>query len=260
MRQILFALILLMSAQLHPQDNAGGGKKITDDARGTETLPLVVHPDDRPRTQDEANWDREKEVIEASQKHVELYLPGLVALTGLLQVAVLGLQWWLLRRQENHLVTSERAWFWCKAEISWTQHAPNQIIGQVGFTYVNSGKTPGFITEVGFAMDVLEKGKSLPEAPGNYASEDFRKWGGRGLLVVPTNTISRLGALEATQAVFTQIMDGACVVWVHGFVKYRDTFVNRQRESRYCFRWNPNRGNGESSFSMEGPEAYNSAT
>jgi hypothetical protein len=260
--------MLLVSIPLHPQP-AKAGKNTPNtpppaDARsvprGTENLPLVVHPDSRPRSQAEANWEQEKAAIEASQKHVEVFLTVLVALTGLLQAIILGLQWWLLRRQTNHTVTSERAWFWCKADISWTQNTPNQIIGQVGFTYVNSGKTPGFITEVGFAMDVLEKGKSLPETPGDYASEDFRKWGGRGLLVVPTNTISRLGALAATQAVFAQIKDGTSVVWVHGFVKYRDTFVNRQRESRYCFRWNPSQGTGESSFSMEGPETYNSAT
>lgn len=109
-------------------------------------------------------------------------------------------------------------------------------------------------------MDVLDAGKSLPEVPGDYASEDFGKWGGRGLLVVPNNTISRLGAIEVTQPVFSQIANGKSVVWVHGFVKYRDTFVNRKHESRYCFRWNPSQGGGESSFSMEGPDAYSSAT
>jgi hypothetical protein len=259
MRLILFAIILLTSVPLHSQ-NADGGKKITDDARGTENLPLVVHPDDRPRTKDEADWDREEEATEASQKHTEIILTAAVAATGFLQILVLGLQLWLLSRQTNQIVTSERAWFWCKADISWIKNLPAAYVGQIGFTYVNSGKTPGFITEVGFAMDLLEAGRVLPETPGDYKNEDYTKWAGRGLLVVPNNTISRLGTLAAPQTAYSQIMDGTCVVWVHGFVRYRDIFVNRQRESRYCFRWDPKRGNGESSFSMEGPEAYNNAT
>ena len=104
MRLILFAIILLTSVPLHSQ-NADGGKKITDDARGTENLPLVVHPDDRPRTKDEADWDREEEATEASQKHTEIILTAAVAATGFLQILVLGLQLWLLSRQTNQIVT-----------------------------------------------------------------------------------------------------------------------------------------------------------
>jgi hypothetical protein len=206
------------------------------------------------------DWVAEKERTEASEKHVELVLTGVVAATGLLQIAVLGLQWWLIRRQDSHTVNSERAWFWCKADITWTPLDNGKLQAEVGFTYLNSGKTPGFINEIGFAMDVLPKGISLPDVPEDYSGKDYEKWGGRGLLVVPNNTVSRLGGLEAEGWVFKQIASGEQEVWVHGFVRYRDSFVNDQRESRYCFKWNPQRGGGESSFSIQGPETYIRAT
>jgi hypothetical protein len=228
--------------------------------RGTENLPLVVHPDNRTRTRSETDWFEGKERTEASQKQAELILTAVVAATGLLQIVVLGLQWWLIRIQTHHTVNSERAWFWCKADIAWSQQKDGKYIAGVGFTFQNSGKTPGFINELGFAMDVLPNETTLPEIPKDYANEDFAKWGGRGLLVVPNNTVSRLGQMEAEPRVFAQIMSGEQDVWIHGFVRYRDTFVGDQRESRYCFKWNPQRGGGESSFSIQGPEVYNRAT
>jgi len=270
----LFAigLVLTVPAQKSDEKNKVVGNPPTNAAspsaqiqsnpttRGTENLPLVVHPDSRPRTKDELDWVGTKEASESSQKLIELILTGVVAATGLLQIGVLGLQWWLIRRQNSHTVNSERAWLWCKADIAWSQPNNGTYQAEVGFTFLNSGKTPGFINEIGFAMDVLPIETNLPEIPEDYLDKDFEGWGGRGLLVVPNNTISRLGGLEAEDWVFKQIMSGEQAVWVHGFVRYRDSFVSDQRESRYCFKWNPKRGGGESSFSIQGPDAYNRAT
>jgi hypothetical protein len=171
---------------------------------------------------------------------------------------------WMLiamKRQTRHLVISERAWFTCKAEISSELEHPNQVNTKVAFIFLNTGKTPGFITEIGFAIDALKEGESLPLIPSGYESKDLAKWGGRGIPIAPQDSMSRFGSIEVSNPAVEQLKTGELVLWVHGYVKYRDTFVQSEHETRYCLKWEPGRaGSGSVEFSIAGPEAYNSAT
>jgi hypothetical protein len=87
--------------------------KYQPEARGTENLPLVVHDDGRSRSNEETKWNQQHESEEASGKRIERYFSGVVALSALLQIAVLFMQWWLFRRQtrimRGSLVQARRA-------------------------------------------------------------------------------------------------------------------------------------------------------
>lgn len=229
-------------------------------AFGTEESPLIVHEDESPRTKEEGIIQQRKDAADLEQRNLANILSIALAGVGFLQLVILWIQILILRRQINHSETSERAWFWCRASIEWQSLPSEEVKSSVAFTFVNSGKTPGFITEIGFKVEVLPKGASLPSDIPNYDNADHVVWEGRGLMTVPNNTISRLGGFTATKDILPEIRKKNIVVWVHGFVRYRDIFVSGTHITRYCFEWNPDLEKEDSSFVISGPSCYNSAT
>jgi hypothetical protein len=165
-------------------------------------------------------------------------------------------------KQADHMITSERAWFVCRADMIWDKGEDNKTFGRIGFRYENIGKTPGFITEIGFAVTALNSGQELPEIPPSYQNGDTSQWAaGRGLPIVPGDNMGRRASWEPTQAQLDSLQKEELLMWVHGYVKYRDSFVEQIRETRYCLRLNPHWGDCDSvPFFIDGPPAYNSAT
>ena len=165
-------------------------------------------------------------------------------------------------RQTNYMMTSERAWFVCRADLRWEREGLERVVAHISFTYENIGKTPGFITEIGFAVNGLRKEQKLPEIPLDYGSEDKTEWkDGRGLPILPGDNMGRRADWPATQLQLEEWKRGELIIWVHGYVKYRDCFIERERETRYCLRLNSNTDGGNAvPFFIDGPPAYNSAT
>ena len=165
-------------------------------------------------------------------------------------------------KQADHMITSERAWFVCRADMVWDKGEDNKTVGRIGFRYENIGKTAGFITEIGFAVDRLNRGQELPQIPPSYQNGDTSQWtAGRGLLIVPGDNMGRRASWEPTRSQLDSLQKEELLIWVHGYVKYRDSFVEQMRETRYCLRLNPHWGDSDSvSFFIDGPPAYNSAT
>ena len=165
-------------------------------------------------------------------------------------------------KQADHMITSERAWFECRADMVLDKGEDNKTVGRIGFRYENIGKTPGFITEIGFAIDRLNRGQELPQIPPSYQNGDTSQWtAGRGLPIVPGDNMGRRASWEPTQAELAALQREELIMWVHGYVKYRDSFVEQIRETRYCLRLNPREGDTDSvPFFLDGPPAYNSAT
>jgi hypothetical protein len=165
-------------------------------------------------------------------------------------------------KQADHMITSERAWFVCRADMVLDKEEDNKTVGRIGFRYENIGKTPGFITEIGFAITSLNSGQELPQIPPSYQNGDTFQWtAGRGLPIVPGDNMGRRASCELTQAQLDSLRKEKLIVWVHGYVSYRDSFVEQMRETRYCLRLNPHWGDSDSvPFFIDGPPAYNSAT
>jgi hypothetical protein len=254
---ILF--IVSSSNQKQSQPTAGVNTPARDDKRGTENFPLVVHNDSRPLDEGETNWDRQQADAERSQRTFENRLAALVAVTGLLQIGVLIGQWLLFRRQTNQMVTSERAWFVCRASFNWGRDDLGQVVAQIGFSYENVGKTPGFIKEIGFAVTGRETGKALPSVPPDYSGEDTLQWI-PGLPIVPHDNMGRRATWTPTQPDIDACKRGELVIWVHGYVRYSDSFVRELRETRYCLRVVPHLDRRAEEFIIDGPPAYNSAS
>jgi hypothetical protein len=166
-----------------------------------------------------------------------------------------------IKRQANYTVTSERAWFVCRAILQWDQNEYREIIARISYVYENIGKTPGFITEVGFAVTALNETQELPQNPANYRYEDKTEWTGHGLPIIPGDNMGRRAIWKPTQPQLDEWQRRELVIWVHGYVKYRDCFVKRMRETHYCLRLKP--GTDERNavpFVIDGPPAYHRAT
>jgi hypothetical protein len=163
--------------------------------------------------------------------------------------------------------TSERSWIVVHLE---GERIPPEIQGDTGIKWtpfeiriVNKGKTPAYLIESGHQGVILPRDRPLPDVPGPY--EDFgvvkaiEKWGGEGLPLQPNADIIK-PSLGAWCKDAGKLQRGFDVLWVYGYVIYRDAFQKR-RETHYCVRWNSGAATDHgSSWDQGGPLGYNRAT
>jgi hypothetical protein len=165
--------------------------------------------------------------------------------------------------QVNHIVTSERAWM--VAEVG-DAGIPPEVEGATGIRwtefsmrFVNKGKTPAFLLEVGYCGKVLPHGEQLPAIQPPYGEKEISKWEGKGLPVLPGTDVlkNHLGTWANDPVKITRGFD---VLWVYGYIKYGDAF-GFVRETWYCYRWVHEIERYQvSGFIAGGPESYNHAT
>jgi heme/copper-type cytochrome/quinol oxidase subunit 4 len=184
-----------------------------EDPRGTDKVPLIVHENDSPRTPEEVAKELAKEQREKSYRTNEEGIAIFAGICALIQAVILLMQWWMLRRQTNHMITSERAWFVCSAFMVWRRDDIGQVMAVVSFKYKNVGQTPGFIREIGFAVTPLGEGEELPRVPFNYNAADTTEWAeGRGLPIAPRNNMGRRASFTPTQPQLDALKSGT---WIH---------------------------------------------
>jgi hypothetical protein len=165
-----------------------------------------------------------------------------------------------IKRQANHMETSERAWIVVipeKAKIPPSIDDPSGVVW-AGYSVrcVNKGKTPAFVLEAGQHAVVQDLRIPLPKIQPTYTEKEVSKWGGDGFPVQPGGRMIKnwLGTWCASAK---RIRTGFDVFWVYGYVKYRDTF-GHPHETWYCYRWNPGIWTDDlPTFNSDGPEGYN---
>jgi hypothetical protein len=163
-------------------------------------------------------------------------------------------------KQADHIVSSERAWMIASMD--------NPIIPTDGpYLYAgipkltNKGKTPAFVFEIANAVVVLPSGDTLPPQPSGFESNNVFKYDGRGLAIAPEGIAGR-PIISSQSEDADPILKEKRIVWVYGYVRYWDVFLEKQRETRYCFRCIPSLMPGviDHNFVFDGPSAYNEAT
>jgi hypothetical protein len=105
---------------------------------------------------------------------------------------------------------------------------------------------------------MLRRDEELPAIP-SYKDHDVAKWEKKGHPIPPGGEMVRyaLQIIENPTLLYTEEL----VLWVHGYIKYHDVFSRKERETRYCYRWEPGRVDaGMMQFSIDGPPAYNQVT
>jgi hypothetical protein len=179
----------------------------------------------------------------------------LLAMVGLLQIVLLFRTWKTIERQANHMATSERPWLIATVTDPRLPTEDEQFAFATMPTLENKGSTPAFLIEIGNAVSVLKRGESLPTTP-QYAERDIIRWDGHGVPLAPGGHVAR-GILHTIDRPLGLRL-GETVLWVYGYVKYRDAFMDDLRETRYCFRCQPSMflGGGEHHFTVDGPPAY----
>ena len=275
MRRILLVAFLFAVASSHPQKASVGKQTIggnppnppvnsnnqipDTDKRGTDNLPLIVHADNRPRSQQETEWDQRNADIETAQRRIQTRLTIGIAVTGGLQAILLGFQLIILGKQVKQTITSERAWLICRVDNLGIPSIAEMVPFGIRFHIENVGKTPGFILEYGWKIEDILREESLPEVPTDYkdSGSDFAIHD--RLAISPQAGITRSGDGVSTDA--RVLHAGIRVVWVHGYVRYQDSFSRTIHETRTCYKWLPKRANsGAFEFAIAGPSAYNKAT
>jgi hypothetical protein len=199
------------------------------------------------------------------------WFTGVLALVGALQVWILVGTLIAIKRQASHMETSERAWLVAipeNAQIPPSVDNPSGVVlSQCSVRYVNTGKTPAFVLEIGHRAVVQDMKQPLPDIQPAYAEcapvgspmKEVSKWDGDGFPVQPESHIIKnwIGTWSVSAK---RIRTGFDFFWVYGYVKYRDTF-GHSRETWYCYRWDPGIGtNAEPTFTADGPKGYNRVT
>jgi hypothetical protein len=144
-----------------------------------------------------------------------------------------------LRKQTNHIVTSERAWLIAKSMMDDYQFSPtNEAIFQWKIT--NTGKTPARIVETSCSYEIVET-KVLDQLPAvlDYPTPIELK----GMLLGPGDYLARSVYLIAPPKTFRiERLDQGHIndirlklhtLRAYGYVKYLDAF-DQERESRFC--------------------------
>ena len=176
--------------------------------------------------------------------------------------------------QAEYLAASERAWMVVRIEGESIPPVTRESIlydksdmspVRTGFEarMTNRGKTPAYLIESGHQGVIMPHNESLPAIAGPYedrgVEKGILKWEGDGLPLQPNADIlkSFLGTWCKDAG---KLQSGSDVLWVYGYVIYRDAF-KQQRETYYCVRWNSGVGtNHGPSWDIGGPTAYNRAT
>lgn len=162
-------------------------------------------------------------------------------------------------KQAAHIATSERAWVIAKMDKP--AIIPGDLFAFAGIPgLINEGKTPAFIFEMGGMAEFLPKGRPLPEPPAEFKKETIFSYKGSGMPLAPSAGFGRPVVTKHQST--DKVISGDIVLWVYGYVKYRDAFSNREHETRYCFRLIVTniRQLPDFDFVMDGPPAYNQAT
>ena len=226
------------------------------------------HVIDEPQEKSEEQKAKEASLDSLYRRYMWATIIGVVG--GLIGVVVLICQTIATRtsaeaalRQANHIITSERAWMVAEPGDA---NIPPEIEGATGVRwtefsvrFVNKGKTPAFLIEIGYQGKVLPRSEKLPFIQPLYKGKEISRWGGKGLPVLPGADVRKnhLGTWASDPVKITRGFD---VLWVYGYIKYADAF-GFARETWYCYRWVHEIERYQASgFIAGGPESYNRAT
>ncbi len=188
---------------------------------------------------------------------------GLV-IVGFLQVILLIWTFMTVNRQTSHMVTSERAWMVPDIKVRKDNPTFGESEGKgvilTNPAWRNKGGTPAFVLEGGNAIELILQGESLSEKPLPYDPENISVWDGDGIAVSPKEGFSKFVFKQVKSPI--GILDRSKVLWVHGYLKYRDAFSDTIHETRYCFLYIPGMSEfgAQAQFISDGPSAYHRAT
>jgi hypothetical protein len=241
---------------------------------GQNNSTRIQKPEERPANNEQStiNIINPAPVLESWSWHDKVAWGASLLL---LLVAAVTLWWFIIQTiatkkaaeaslaQTNHIITSERAWMIAAPEDA---VIPPEVQGATGVRwtefsvrFVNKGKTPAFLREIGYRGIVLPHGETLPINQPPYEEKEISKWDGNGLPLLPEADV-RKNHVGTWANDPVRISRGFDVLWVCGYIKYDDAFTIA-RETWYCYRWAPEiKGHQVSGFFADGPESYNRAT
>jgi hypothetical protein len=235
-----------------PQTNPNNSEEhAADNKRGTKESPIFVEEVGSPKTDAQAAKDEKEEEAKSATDRWTIGLTGLLALVGLLQVAVLIFQSWILRRQTNILekqvdITrdSDRAWVITTVVFSsdWPdisgKGAPSK--SRMILQLVNTGKSPAEIEKVRTVGQLVPKDWVIPESPTYGESDDWDVESAAGEIITPGGSVPALCSIRGHDNLndfqITQIRNGVLNLFFYGDIRYKDNSgKNRYTQFGYFF-------------------------
>jgi hypothetical protein len=166
------------------------------------------------------------------------------------------------RETVQTLMVGQRAWITVTmgAMPDFTPDPSTMQILWLSPTFTNCGKTPARIIRIRAREEEIPNGQQLPEPP-IYEGVGVSPARFDGTAFLPPNASIQPINIGMVPAAFIAIRQGNPVLYLYGFVDYRDVY-DRQWTTRFCFIYHIQSGFNPISegFYVGGPAAYNEAT
>jgi hypothetical protein len=225
----------------------------SDEKDSTNNVTTVIHQENSPSHQSDTENEDENIRIQGKLANLTTWL----VVAAFIQALILAATIVAIVLQTGANKKIDRPWMAAEMEKPPDEWEPGNFL-RVGCHIENIGKTPAFLLEKGDTWRVLKKTETLDQT--YPAFEKIEKWGGDGILFPPKAEIAI--ASDVIGDVPRLIYNGDEVLWIYGYIKYRDSFKT-DHETRYCFRYFPRFGNRATmsvGFYPAGPPAYNRHT
>jgi hypothetical protein len=232
MKRALILLLLcplLVSAQIQHKEKANDGQK-TEQAE-TAKPKSAVKPDSLSK--EEKSQSKTPDCKDSRQDGI--YRVVVVRQpfdwTALASVIIAVLSLGLVYKQVQAIRNSERALIVCNVESSALikPPGPNEIFHCI-VAVKNTGRTPAVVTEAAVSAKLTNSLSDLPKPP-EYGDKERLSSG--QLLLVSEDSFPLTCQTKMETAQYWEIKQGTRFLYVHGFVRYRDTY-GRRHETRFC--------------------------
>jgi hypothetical protein len=268
---VLASFVLLdpsAGSKHHQVTTTANAQARADDQRGSQTSPLFIQVEDAQKEEQRAVEDQRRNEADAAAKVRELRLTLVIALAACIQAFAVCCQIFIYLKQSRLMggslratekaadaallnaqavMNAERAWMVVKGVDGRPLNTNSETGLQtalLSIAFENRGRSPAFLLEYAWKLDSLPVGESLPAVPpptsAYYVSGSTEDPDGFPLAPDAPYTMRNLGGgvvIPEPQLV----AKGEVIMWLHGWVKYRDVF-GRIQETWFCYRWHRSTG------------------
>jgi hypothetical protein len=218
------------------QSGSGDAEKTTasgEEKDSPKNVTTIIHQENSPSHQSDTENEDENIRIQGKLANLTTWL----VVAAFIQALILAATIVAIVFQTRANKKIDRPWMAAEMEKPPDEWEPGNFL-RVGCHIENVGRSPAFLLEKGDTWRVLNKTETLDET--YPAFEKIEKWGGDGILFPPKAEIAI--ASDVIGDVPRLIYNGDEVLWIYGYIKYRDSFKT-DHETRYCFRYFPRFGN-----------------
>jgi hypothetical protein len=251
--------------QAHKPPETGANQTDADQS-GAQHNAVIIQTKDWQDSQNRAAEKRRKEDRDALIDRRNSRFSALLVLAAFLQLVVIAVQCWILRRQTGILdrqtnITRniERGWMLIDRVDSFHTQFQNRRYDSTIFYLKNFGKTPAKLMNLRYELQIGDSVDRPPEAA--IFNEETDRLDGRMLppgKEIPINVRPKDWLISGEDK--AAIESGRKFIWLCGYIRYFDVYGGGPYRTNFCETYMPKPMTGEPRFAAAGPDEYNQAT